>query len=95
MSATKNTTSSNVSRSSFSVAIDIGLLIFYSKLITIIKWSSNSELAKETNILLKFRNDDLEREFNKHSEPMSTVPIVAFVLVTLNGTISTTIIIPR
>lgn len=55
----------------------------------------HSELAQETNMFLSFNNEDLEREFKKHSEPMYSVPIAAYVLVTLNGTIATGMIIPR
>ena len=54
----------------------------------------HSELSKDTTIFLRFSNKDLEEAYVKHREPMSSVPLVASLLVHLVGSVYSSIILP-
>lgn len=57
-----------------------------------INWSS--ELSKETNILLQFRNKELETSYVKQRESMSSVPLIASVLIHVVASVYSSLILP-
>lgn len=56
--------------------------------------TANSELSKETNILLQFKNKELETSYEKQRESMSSVPLIASVLIHVVASVYSSLILP-
>lgn len=52
------------------------------------------ELSKETNILLQFKNKELETSYAKQRESMSSVPLIASVLIHVVASVYSSLILP-
>lgn len=52
------------------------------------------ELSKETTILLQFKNKELEENYTKQRESMSSVPLIASVLVHIVASVYSSFILP-
>lgn len=54
----------------------------------------DSELSKDTTIFLQFKNKELEANYAKQRESMSSLPLVAAILVQFVASIYSSIILP-
>lgn len=52
------------------------------------------ELSKDTNILLQFKNKELETSYEKQRESMSSVPLIASVLIHVVASFYSSLILP-
>lgn len=52
------------------------------------------ELSKDTTILLQFKNKELETSYTKQRESMSSVPLIASVLVHIVASVYSSLILP-
>lgn len=57
-------------------------------------YPSCRELSKETNILLQFKNKELETSYEKQRESMSSVPLIASVLIHVVASVYSSLILP-
>lgn len=55
----------------------------------------HEELSKNISFFLTFNDKNIETAYSKHREPLSSVPMVASLLVQLIGVIYTFLVLPR
>lgn len=67
---------------------------FFGKIVTECVEKLSSELSKETNILLQFKNKELETSYVKQRESMSSVPLIASVLIHVVASVYSSLILP-
>lgn len=53
-----------------------------------------SELSKDTTIFLQFKNKELESSYVKQRESMSSVPLIAFLVVHIVSSVYSSFILP-
>lgn len=55
----------------------------------------HEELSKNITFFLTFNDKNIEAAYSKHREPMSSIPMVASLLVQLIGVVYTFLVLPR